>query len=463
MKILLLILPSYIEVYSKAKIHYAVPGLPLLSTALLARVAQEEGSEVKITDLSLAKDFKAKLAGILRSYKPDLCGYGFTTPLYQEALDTARIIRDTLPEVKIACGGVHPSLFPDEILRDFPIDYVCIGEGENTLRDLIQNLPLRDIKGLAFKENGRAIINTPRERLTDLDSLPMPAWELYDLKSYYYPKLNVKSPPALPLMTSRGCVYKCSFCTKKIHGSVFRKMSPERVIEEIKYIKSVGAGEFHIWDDQFTTDLNRAKTIAELLIKNNIRMKWNMFIGVRVDTVDREFLKIAKRSGLYQIAFAPESASPEILNEIHKNIIRQQSIDAFNWCRDLGIETVAFFVIGFINETKQTIKDTIDFACQLNPDYAKTTIALPLPKTEFYYKVKDIGLIKSYDWSKYNFHIKHEVWEHPSLNWEELYSAYNKFFRKFYLRPSYMFKALKRSIKNKTLAYELKNALTIIR
>ncbi|HPP86604.1 MAG TPA: radical SAM protein [bacterium] len=458
-KILFLVLPSYTDVYKDSKITVAVPKLPLLSIAMLLRIAKNQNIEFDLLDLSITPCYQKKLFDKLKNFSPEYIAFGFTTALYNESKEIIKFTKDNFPKIKILCGGVHPSLFPEDVINELNIDFVFINEAEQTLVDFFSGKQLKDINGLAYKTDEKIIINQHKNYIENLDDLPFPYWEQFDLTKYYYPKINVRKAPALPISTSRGCVFNCNFCTKSVHGYKFRKMSALRILEELEYLKKCGANEFHIWDDQFTTDLNRAKEVCELLLKKNLKMKWNLFIGVRVNSVDKEFLTLAKKSGLYQIAFAPESGNTAILNEINKKITLDDSINAFALCEKLGIETVAFFVIGFLNETLKSIQDTINFACKLNPDYAKVTIALPLPKTKFYEDLKKQNLIKSFDWSKYNFHLKHQVWQHPTLSWDELYNGYKKFYSEYYLRPKYFWKALKRAISNGTLFFELHGAI----
>ena len=459
-KILFLVLSSYTDVYKNSKITVGVPKLPLLSIGLLLRIAENAGAESRLFDMSIASDNNqlSELKIALDEFNPDIVGFGFTTTLYREAFETCAFIKKEKNKTVIICGGVHPSLFPEDILTNFPVDIVFIGESEKNLYQYLTEKNLVDIQGIAYKSNEKIITQNNVEYSSKIDDLPFPAWEHFDLKKYYYPKINVHQPPALPIITSLGCPYSCNFCTKIIHGGRFRMMSPERVISEIEYLKKIGAGEFHIWDDQFTTDLPRAKRICELLIKREIKMKWNIFIGVRVNSIDREFLSLAKKSGLYQIAYAPESGSQIILDEIKKNITLEDSITTFEMTHKLGLETVAFFVIGFLNETQETIKQTINFAKKLNPDFAKVTIALPLPKTKFYNELLSKNLINSFDWQLYNFHLKHQVWSHPVLTWDDLYDAYNRFYSSYYFRLEYIFKAFKRSLKNGNLLFEITGA-----
>ncbi|MDD4894169.1 MAG: radical SAM protein [Candidatus Omnitrophica bacterium] len=436
-------------------IRAAVPHLPIRSLAVLAASLKKEGHEVKILDLSISNNPDGELVRHLAEYSPEYAGITFTTPLFPEALKLSRRIKEISPCTRIVAGGVHATSLPEETLLNSEIDIVVSGEGDITFPELVSGRELKTIKGIYFREGG-SIVSTPRrERIGSLDELPFPDWSLFDLKKYRSSRICSRQNPVGPLTTSRGCVYECSFCNKNIFGREFRVKSPARVIEEIKYMLSCGFKEIHIWDDQFTTDLERAKEICRLIKANKLHFPWNIWAGVRVDSVDMEFLRMAKDTGCYAISYGPESGDEKILGQMHKNITLAQSRNAFRMAKDAGLETVAFFMFGMPAETINSMEETINFAIELSPEYAKVTLALPFPSTALLEELDREGRIKSKDWGKYNFHDTEEVWEHPNLSWKVLNRYYRKFYRKFYLRLSYILPRLKRSIKERNIFFDI--------
>ncbi len=446
---------SYIKVYSRSMIRAAVPHLPIRSLAVLAASLEKEGHEVKILDLSVSGNPDRDIARHLAKHSPEYIGITFTTPLFPEAARLSRQIKDISTRATIIAGGVHATSLPEETLLNSAIDIVISGEGDITLPELVSGREIKTVKGIYFKDKGRIISTPTRPRISNLDELPFPEWSLFDLGKYKSSKICSRQNPVGPLTTSRGCVYECSFCNKNIFGRRFCVKSPDRVMEEIEYMLGCGFKEIHVWDDQFTTDLGRAKEICRLIKKSRLHFPWNIWAGVRVDSVDMEFLKMAKDAGCYAISYGPESGNQEILRQMRKDITLDQSRKAFRMAKDAGLETVAFFMFGMPAETTRSMDETINFAIELNPEYAKVTLALPFPSTVLLEGLEKEGRIKSKDWGKYNFHNTAEVWEHPNLSWEVLNKYYKKFYRKFYLRISYILPRLKRSIKERKLLLDI--------
>ena len=261
------------------------------------------------------------------------------------------------------------------------------------------------------------------------------------------------------LMTSRGCVFSCSFCGKSVFGRRFFTKSPERVIEEIEYTLSLGYKEFRVLDDMFTTDMDRAKTICELILKKGLKFPWNLAAGLRVDRVDEEFLRLAKSAGLYTVAFGFESGDQECLDSIGKGVTLEQSRKALELAKKVGLETVGYYMLGLPVETEESMKRTIDFAVATMPDFAKVTVTMPLPDAKLFWDYEKMGLIKSRDWTQYKIHRGGDTYEHPNLTHEQLEKYYDLFYRKFYFNPRYLLRRLRIAIFKGTLFLELYYAI----
>ncbi|MDD5650618.1 MAG: radical SAM protein [Candidatus Nanoarchaeia archaeon] len=459
MKFLLIIPPSSIKVYKKSKLKAAVSEMPIVSIASLAAVLEENKVNTQILDLSVSLDPLNDLNNKLIMFNPDYVGITFTTPLYNEAKEIADIVKKFNPKIITIAGGVHVTALPQDTLKELNFDIAVLGEGEETLKEIIDKKPLSKIKGIAYKEKNKIKINPRRELIKNLDSLPLPAWHLFDLTKYKSSKLTTRNQPVGPIETSRGCVYGCTYCNKDIFGRTFRFKSPERVIKEIEHMLKSGFKEIHVWDDNFSTNLERAKKICDLIVEKNLKFSWALACGVRCDCIDEEFLLKVKKAGCYAIYLGVETGNPEILKKINKGETLEQIKKAFDMCKKIGIETVAFYMLGLPGETIETMNQTIEFAKNLGSDYAKFTITVPFPSTPLFHEWDKAGIIKTKEWSKYNFHTASKVYDHPNLSWDTLEKYYNKAYREFYFRPGYITHKIIKDIKKHRLLLDAYYAL----
>ena len=435
-KVLLFNPPSALSVYSKSKIRAVVPKLPNMSLAMIAGSLLEEKADVKIVDLMLhdSQEVKALVRQEISQFRPDIVGVTATTPLFYEACQISDEAKSISKEIITVLGGPHASSLPADCLKESSFDIVVVGEGE------------RVIKGIVNGDNPKGVKGDEKSHDMSLDDLPFPALGLFYAKKYVCSRVIARNNPVGPIEMSRGCVFNCSFCNKTVHGRTFRIKSPRRIIEEIVILKKLGYREFHVLDDQFTTDINKAKEVCEEMIRKEVNMSWNLRTGVRVDRIDTEFLDLAKRSGCYQVGVGFESGSQASLDAVGKGIKLEQAIRAVEMIKRSGIEIAGFFMLGLPGETVEGMEETIRFAIKLNPDYAKATVLVPFPGTRIYDEFEEKGLIKTKDWSRYNFHNAHEIYTHPTLSWGSLNYYYELFHRRFYFRSSYLIKRFWKSL-----------------
>ena len=444
MKRVLFVLPPTKQLYSNAKVKVAVSESPSLTVATLAAPLLKSGHDVLCLDLNLTTHPAETLERWLGELHPDYTGITFATPLFHNVQHIATLVKKYSPNSVVVVGGAHPTCLPESIMADPHVDIACIGEGDVTITEIVAGADLSSIRGIWYREDGKVVANSKREYINDLDQLPLPDWSLFNLSVYKTPSLSCRNNPVGTMETSRGCVFGCVYCNKSIFGRTFRTKSPQRIVDEMESLLLAGFKEIHIIDDGFTTNLDRAKSICDLIIQSRLRFPWKLCNGIRVDKVDREFLQKAKDAGCYSIAFGVESGSQTLLNNISKGTTLAQAQDAFRWCREIGIETVGFFMLGLPGETEYTMQQTIDFAKELAPDYAKTSILLPLPGTPLYESFEHNGYIKSKDWSLYNQHDPSGVYEHPNLDWGTIQHHYDLFYRRFYLRPSFIWNRIRK-------------------
>ncbi len=449
--ILFVNLPSAFDVYRSTKVEVFRQIFPLLSFTSLSAFVKQECFQTDILDLGIEHDPYNLLRRKLKEIKPRFIGITSTTPLFFEVKEISRITREILgKDVKIIYGGPHATALPEESLNNSEVDIAVIGEGEQTLLEILQGKKLPEINGIFYKEGGNIFSTPAREFIDDLDSLPFSDISLYDISRYHCSKLVSKGTPVLHMETSRGCPNNCSFCNKSIFRRQFRTKSPQRVIDEIKYFIKHGAGELRVIDDQFATDINRAKEICRLILEENIKIPWNLANGVRVDRVDQEFLDLAKKAGCYQVGIGFESGDQNSLNSIDKGITLEQAAKCMEMVKKSDLESVGFFMLGLPADTEESMKKTINFAVKMMPTFAKATVTLPLPGTRLFAQYEKEGRIKTHDWSKYNFHKIADVYEHPNLSQETLRRYYNLFYRRFYFNPRFLSMRFLKSLRDRT-------------
>lgn len=459
-KKIILINLSQRPIYEPVKIKEGAIYSPVLSLATLAASCLKAGHKVKIFDMNLPGDDEKKLAKFVKKYSPDFAGITFTTPLFPEMVRIAQIIKEKLPSCLVLGGGAHTSSFPQQTLKDSPLDLVIVGEGDFTLPEILSGKRWNNIAGICFKANGQIKKTRPREFIADLDSLPYPAWQLYDLSCYRTSALLTRANPAGWIETSRGCIYGCVYCNKSVFGRTFRVKSAKRVVDEMEYMLKIGFKEIHIADDCFTNDMKRAEEICDRILERGLKFPWATVAGIRVDKVSQRLLKKMKEAGCYRVYFGIESGSQKVLNNIKKGINLKQVRQAVRWAKKAGLETFGFFMIALPGEKVKDIKKTIKFATSLDLDIAKMSVTIPLPATPLYDELKRQGRIKAKDWSEFNLYLPAStVYDHPTLDWETVDQYFSLFYRRFYFNPRFLLKRFVFAIKNRTLISDIKTVL----
>ena len=439
---ILLINPPVKEIYGE----FTPPDYPPLGIAYLAATLEKEGYNVKIEDLATSRDYESILNKSLKEFNPSLVGITATTPTFSIAVELAQKIKKS-SKAKIVVGGMHTTLTPKKSIKPKYIDFIIFGEGEETIKELACALKRKEkdfskIKGLGYKKNGVGMINEPRPLIRNLDDIPFPARHLFKSLNYTYP--DARYSPCYPIMTSRGCSGKCTYCCTKNIYPYLRLRSPKNVVDEIELlVNKYGAREIHIWDDNFIVAKKRVFEIRDELKKRKIKVKFSFPNGVRVDFATEDVLKALKEMGTYSLAFGVESGNQHILDNVKKGTTIKQIEDAFKLAKKLKIETWAFFLLGLPGETKKSIEKTIDFAKKINPDVAKFHILKPFPGSEIFTELADKGLINSYDYDTYGIHTR-PVHRLPNLSEDELLEMQKKAYRKFYLRPGKIIKHITR-------------------
>ncbi len=420
-----------------------------LGLAYMAAALEARGHDVCVHDCNLERE--AALPGKLRDAEL-VCFYTITAAFKAAVALAERIKTRWNADCKIILGGPHPTARPDDALQSPYVDFAAIGEGDILVCDLIENLrnpPARDtLPGLAYRGPDGSIVHNGKATIpAELDDLPRPAYHLFPHHLFQPTRptwITARGLKCGSMMTSRGCPFKCTFCTSAANqpfGKKFRAMSPERVVEEIEWLmRDYGVNFVEFQDDVFNLITSRAEDICRLLIRRSLGIRWSIPNGIsRVENVTPDFLRLCKRAGCIDAWFAAESGSERVRNEI---IFKQNTIEqvrrAIEASSRLGIQTGAFFIFGSADETLEEMQQTIDFACSLPLDRAQFTIATPFPGTTLWDRIDREGrwLVKDYD--QFGPYENVVYFELGRLKREHVLRMYKRAFRSFYLRPSHL-------------------------
>lgn len=421
-------LPAYVD-----ESRGNIPPLGLLYTA--AVVKQKTDWEVQICDMSAGDK--------LNHSKPDLVGITATTFTLIDALEVAKQVKEKW-SVPIVLGGIHPTIYPEETANLPNVDCAFVGEAEVTFPQSID-----------FIASGQTRI--VRGEAPDIVKLPLPARHLLDTKKYY--SVLGKSGYLTTMFSSRGCPYKCVFCHRETMGKTFRARTAQQVVDELTAIYSMGIREVLVYDDTFTVNRQRVMDICQGIVKRQLRIAFD--IRARIDHTDKELLENLKLAGCKRIHYGIEASSDRILKRLNKSITVEQVRNAFKLTKDIGIETLAYFIIGSPGETWHDILQTIEFAKELRPDYCHFAIMTPYPATPLYQIGLEQGLYQDY-WRDFAREPTPE-WQAPY--WPELdrgllLELLNRAYKNFYWQPSYIMKEI---IKTRSVRSLRKKAHSAVR
>lgn len=412
---------------------------PPLGIAYMAGVLQENNIDVEIVDASAEDmDFKDVEKELLKR-KPDLVALTALTPTIGRALETAQVVKETLPDSIVVMGGYHPTFNFIETLEDENVDIVIRGEGEYIMLNLVQALEnqssLHDVKGIVFEDkNSKEIVVNPEAPLIqDLDELPFPALNLLPMKKY---RLLDMDTHMTTMITTRGCPMQCSFCSSAaMHGKKIRERSVENIVDEIEYLNTnYDIDTIAFMDDTFTLKKRKVMAICDEILKRNIEIMWGC--TSRVDTLDEKLLKKMKEAGCITIFIGVESADQQQLDNMCKNTTIAKIENAFKIAHKLKIRTIASVALGMPGDTKEIMNKTVKFVHKLKPNYAIYSLATPYPGTRFYKEAFEKNLIKIKDWSKYT--LITPILETIDCSLNDMRKIQAKAFMKFYLRPHYI-------------------------
>lgn len=375
------------------KILFAVPKIkslfgdkgltvhPHIGIAYLSSFLKKQGIEVRVFDDGIEK-VTDKILSVIEEFKPEIIGVTIFSYCYGSAYNLIKKIKAS-SRIPLVLGGPHVGAVGKKILEGTEAEFAVKHEGEFTLLELLKEINkaspvFTQIQGLIWRNKDKIIENADRPFIKDLDNLPLPDYEIFDIQHYACYKQKT-----LPIITSRGCPFNCNYCSVRLSmGQNFRARSVENVVEEIVNFTNQGWKTFEINDDCFTLDKRRAEDICDLITSKNLKIRFQLYNGIRVDTVNSSLLKKMKQAGCFFISYGCEAGNDRVLKLIKKGINLTQVRDAIKWTNEVGIRNSANFIIGHTGETYEDALDTLKFAESLPTDFVNFYNLVPYPGTE---------------------------------------------------------------------------------
>jgi anaerobic magnesium-protoporphyrin IX monomethyl ester cyclase len=443
--------------------------IPPLGIAYIITVAKLAGYEVKFIDCSASNMGIKDALQAFERFAPDVLAISAYTVQIKMAYQLASRAKLIRPGLVTVVGGSHASALPKETALEFPdFDFVVSGEGENAFLSILEALAANDlslVRSSAFRERltGEIVLARAADPV-DIDSLPVPAWEEFDLSLYSGYISNFKRRTPLSIYTARGCPFNCIFCYNTM-GRHVRPRSVASVINEIRSdVERFGADYIAFSDETFTFDRKRTSEFCRALIDAGLHRKIEWMCAARVDTVDEELLALMKKAGCTFISFGIESGDPQILSAMKKGFGPQEARRALAVTKKLGIQTRANIIFGFPGETAESMMRSIDFVLEIDPDTLALAILVPFPGTQVYKWAQngENGLrFASKDWDDFGKH-KGSALELDSISRAELERYQRLGYMKFYLRPGKIMRLLEIIRFRSVPAYLLNNIKHIL-
>jgi radical SAM superfamily enzyme YgiQ (UPF0313 family) len=423
-----------------------------LGLAMLAAYVRQHGHEPTIIDVAAERLSPEKVLARVADGKPPVVGITANTVMMPPATRIAALLQEHLPETLVILGGKHVSVIPEDVYGgNRPVfDVSVIGEGEETLLEIMQELErrgskqaflkdvmaLEKIRGIAFQHDGRLVKTPPRPFIADLDSLPFPARDLLPAHRYKPVGNRYKRLPAFSMVAIRGCPYPCTFCSEA--RTTVRFSSPARVVAEIEHlVEQYGAREITFWDDTMTLNKKWMYELCDRLVEKQLDIVWSCYAAI--NTITTELLERMKAAGCWNIFYGIETPDENLKKHIRiqKFGSTEQVKQVIQQTQAAGIEVRAAFMVGLPGETPDLAMKTLSMAIQLEPDYAQWNYTVPYPGTELWGEMKKHGRLLARNWGEFsNWYPSYLPFAYKGP--EELVLIRKHILRRFYLRPRYV-------------------------
>lgn len=418
-----------------------------ITLAYISSMLKREEHEVEIVDEVAMRYLNrpTDIGKMVERFEPEFVVINTSMPtVFSEDMDAARVIKRGT-RANVAMIGVAPTLVPERIIETGHVDMAVRDEPEITVRDIASALERgvswEKLPGITFEKDGRVVSNPDATPLQDLDELPMPDFDSLPLDAYRTPIDKAKQ---VLIDVSRGCPHQCIYCTgTKFYGRKFRCRKPEKVVEEMEYVRKLGVRKVLFWADTFTYDHSFVRGLCNEILERGLEEEMSWVVNSRVDRADLGLFEAMREAGCFLVAFGVESGVQEILDYVKKGTTLDQTRKAFQWMKEAGLPSAAHVVFGLAPfENEKTIGKTLEFVREIDPDYANFHVATPYPNTELYRRYKEAGYITNEDCSRLESSRANICL--PGLSDEQLEYWRERAFREFYLRP----KIILREIRN---------------
>jgi anaerobic magnesium-protoporphyrin IX monomethyl ester cyclase len=404
MKVLLINPPYDIQRYmgklSKIAFVFQPIGLTYIASYL-----RNKKIDVKIFDAQIEK---ASIQEVVKDFNPDIIGITCTTFLVPITIEVAKLLKDEFPDTLIIVGGIHPTIRPQDFLKEKAIDFVAIGEGEITMYEFITAIEEKrdpaSIPGIMCMREGKVLAGPPRELMKNIDELPPP--DADDLmKEGYQTSPDTRTGSKIGvILTSRGCPFNCIFCANRLlTKGKYRTHGIDRVCGEIEnLIRNYHVTQLFVQDDNFAADKKRAKELCREFIRRKFNAEVSWWAEARVDCVDEELLSLMAQAGCKIISYGLESGNQRLLDLIDKGITIEETKKAIEMTKEAGIDIRASFILGLPTETREESLRTIAFAKELAIDQVRFALATPFPGTKLWDIAEEEGQLDLTDWRHFS-------------------------------------------------------------
>jgi radical SAM superfamily enzyme YgiQ (UPF0313 family) len=419
--------------------------MPCIGLAYIAAVLEEHGCHVRVIDMFAEKLSAEEVMEKTVRFKPDMVGMTVLTPSAPNCSLLSRMVRQRLPDAHIVWGAIHADIFAVDIVRAGDADFCIHHDGEETIVELVDALAENEkdfsaIDGITWMStDGQVVTNKARALNRNLDDLPYPAWHLFPYHRYGLLPFADFAKPVLTMTGSRGCPYRCDYCSLiNTGGKVFRKRDPVKVVDEYEYlVDRYGVKQIGLVDPIFPLVKKDLKVFCEEIVSRGLDKKCLWLSETRADRLDQETCEMMYWGGCRRVLMGIESGSDLLLGNVNKNITTAKVREGVANAKAAGIQTVGLFMIGMPGETPEMTRETVEFAVDLDVDFAKFAITVPFPGSKLFEDRWQKDLFRD-DWENYttfNPDPDRLVYHPAGYDPEELIRLQSWALRRFYMRP----------------------------
>ena len=440
--------------------------MPCIGLAYIAAALEQHGCTVGVLDMFAEKLSGDQVVQRSRDFEPELIGMTVLTPSEPVCTELCQMIRAVLPKVRIVWGAVHADVFAQDIIRQKKADFVVHHDGEETICELVDALKagchdFSDIDGLSWADKTGPVTNKPRALLRDLDSLPYPAWHLFPYEKYGLLPFADFAKPVLTMTGSRGCPYRCDYCSLiNTGGKVYRKRDPIKIVDEYEYlIDRYKVKQIGFVDPIFPLVKKDLRPFCEEIVSRGLDKKCLWLSETRCDRLDKETCDLMYWGGCRRVLMGIESGVDLLLGNVNKNMTTAKVREGVANAKAAGLQTVGLFMIGMPGETPEMTRETVEFSVELDLDFAKYAITVPFPGSKLFDDRWQKDLFRD-DWENYttfNPDPDRLIYHPHGYDPEELIKMQSWALRRFYMRPRQLKRQIfeLRTISPKMLLYGL--------